>query len=131
METFLKAAAGVLITVILSLALMKREKDIGMLLTIAGCCMVVVAAVTYLQPVIDFFRELQRLGQLDSGLLGILLKAVGIGLLAEITGLICADAGNAALGKALQVLASAVVLWLSIPLLQSLMELVQEILGEV
>lgn len=131
MEMFLKAAAGVLITVILSLALMKREKDIGMLLTIAGCCMVVVAAVTYLQPVIDFFRELQRLGQLDSGLLGILLKAVGIGLLAEITGLICADAGNAALGKALQVLASAVVLWLSIPLLQSLMELVQEILGEV
>lgn len=127
----MKAAACALITLILGLALAKQEMDASLLLTIAACCMVVTAAAVYLEPVIDFFQELQSLGQLDSGLLGILLKAVGIGLLAEITGLICADAGNAALGKALQVLAGAMVLWLSIPLLRSLMELVQEILGEV
>lgn len=131
MELFLKAAAGALIVVVLGLALAKQEKDVSLLLTIAACCMVVTAAVTYLEPVIDFFRELQTLGQMDSDMIGILLKAVGIGLLAEIVGLICADAGNAALGKALQTLSAAVVLWISIPLLRSLMELIQEILGEV
>lgn len=131
MDLFFKAAAVVLITVILGLALAQQGRDITLLLTIAACCMVVTAAVVYLEPVIAFFRELENLGQLDPDMLGILLKAVGIGLIAEVSGLICADAGNAALGRALQVLAAAVVLYLSLPLLNRLMELVQEILGEV
>lgn len=131
MELFLKAVAVVLVTLILGLALHKQGKDISLLLTILACCMVVTAALTYLTPVVSFFQDLQNLGQLDSGMLKILLKAVGIGLLAEVASLICSDAGNAALGKTIQVLASAVVLWISLPLLESLMELVQKILGEV
>ena len=43
----------------------------------------------------------------------------------------CTDAGNGALGKALQLLTGAVILWLSIPLIQALIELLSEMLGEV
>lgn len=131
MDGFIKAIAGVLIAIVLGLVLSKQGKDISALLTIAVCCMVITAAVTYLRPVVDFFEKLESIGQLDSGMLTILLKAVGIGLLAEVTSLICADAGNAALGKTLQIFASAVILWISIPLLTSLINLVEEILGEI
>lgn len=131
MDVFLKTAAGILITIVLGLTLAKQGKDVSVLLTIVVCCMVVTAAITYLRPVVDFFERLESIGQLDSGMLTILLKAVGIGLLAEVTGLICADAGNAALGKTLQIFAAAVILWMSIPLLTSLIDLVEEILGEV
>ena len=131
MEMFIKAAAGVLVAIVLCVTLAKNGKDISLLLTITVCCMVVTAAVTYLQPVVDFFKRLQSLGNLNAEMLVILLKAAGVGLLAEITSLICADAGNAALGKSLQILASAVVLWISIPLLTSLMDLVEEILGAI
>ena len=93
--------------------------------------MVGVLALSYLRPVIELIDELQAVGQLDSGMLEIILKAVGIGLIGEIASLICSDAGNAALGKSLQLLSSAVILWLSIPLLTQLLELVQQILGEV
>lgn len=130
MDVFLKTISGVLIAIVLGLILARQGKDISVLLTIAVCCMVVTAAVTYLNPVVVFFDKLESIGQLDSGMLTILLKAVGIGLLSEITSLICADAGNAALGKTLQIFASAVILWISIPLLTSLLDLVEEILGE-
>ena len=101
------------------------------MLGVAICCIVMTAAMSYFQPVIDFFRKLEDLGGLDPQLLSILLKAVGISFLAEVVGLICADSGNAALGKGLQILAVAVILWLCIPLLNELITLVETILGAI
>ena len=128
METYLKATACVLVAVVLCLTVSKHTKELSLLLVMAVCCMVVIAAVTYLTPVISFFEKLQTVGNLDTDMLRILFKAVGIGLTAEITSLICEDAGNSALGKGLKLLASAVILWLSVPLFTALVELVEEIL---
>lgn len=131
MDIFLKATAGVLIASVLCLFLAKQGKDISLILSVAVCCMVITGAISFLAPVLDFFQKLRSLGQLNGEFLNILLKAVGIGLLAEISGLLCADAGNTALGKSLQLMASAAILWISIPLLNDLIEIVEEILGAV
>ena len=131
METFFKAVAGILLTIVLYLILSKQNKDISILLTVAACCIIAIVAMNYLQPVIGFFEELQRLGSFNAEMLGVLLKSVGIAMLSEITTLICADAGNAALGKTLQILSSVVILWLSLPLFTSLIELVEKILGAI
>ena len=90
-----------------------------------------VAALQYIRPVLDFFTQLQSVGNWDSELMRILIKAVGIGILSEITALICADSGNAALGKSLQILTTAVILWLSLPLFTGLLELVSQLLGKI
>lgn len=131
MERFLQVLAGVLLTVVLGVVLSKQNKDMATVLTVAVCCMAVAVAASYLEPVIDFVRQLQEVGQLDSDMLQILLKAVGIGLVAQIAELICSDSGNGALGKTIQILATAAVLWLSLPLMRSLLEMVQKIMGEV
>ena len=131
MERFLQVTAGVLLTVVLGIALGKGSKDITLVLSMVVCCMVLTAAFAYLEPVIDFLKELQTLGQLDSTLSGVVLKAVGIGLIAEIAILICSDSGNAALGKALQIMGTAVILWLSIPVFTGLFELIRQIMGEI
>ncbi len=128
MDIFLKSAAGALITLILYLVLSKQSKDLSLLLTVIACAILAATAISYLEPVIDFFQKLLLIGQLDAEFFSIVLKAVGIGLLAEISGLICADAGNSALGKTLNIMASAVILWMSVPLFTSLLELVEEIL---
>ena len=130
MEIFWKAAAAVLIAVVLGLALGKQEKDISVLLTMAVCCMAAVITISYLEPVLDFLRELEAMGDLQGDMLGILLKAVGIGLVAEIAGMVCTDAGNGSLGKTLQMLGSAAILYLSIPIFNALLKLIQDILGE-
>lgn len=130
MEGFWQGAAAVLLAVILVLALGKQGKEAGLLLSLAVCCMLAVLAISYLEPVVALVQRLQDMTGLDSGMLQILLKAVGIGIIGEIASLICADSGNAALGKALQLLSAAVILWLSIPLIEALLELLQEMLGE-
>lgn len=131
MELFLQASAAALLGVILCLMLSKQGKATGLLLSIAVCCMLCLIALNYLDPVMDFLNRLEQIGGLDGNMVTVLLKAAGIGFLSEIAGLVCADAGNSSLGKGLQILGSAVILWLSIPLFQGLLELIQQILGEI
>ncbi len=131
MDIFLKAAVGGLITSVICLTMAKQGKDISVALGICVCCMILAAAMEYLRPVVDFVTRLQALGSLNSQTVEILLKCVGIGFLAEIAGLICTDAGNASLGKTLQIFASVLILWLALPLLDSLLELVESVLGAV
>lgn len=131
MTAFLQTVAGIIIAVILGLALSKQGKDITLLLMICGCCMVLAVAAMYLEPVMDLVSRLQELSGLDTNYLSVVMKAVGIGLIAEVASLLCADSGNAAMGKAVHILASAAVLWLSVPLVNALMDLIQKIVGEV
>lgn len=127
MELFLKAVATVLITAILCLVLSKKEKDFSLLLSLVASCVVLFAGFSYLKPIISLVRRFAQLGQLNTDMLAVLLKAVGVTLLAEITDLVCKDAGNNTLGKALQILATAAVLWISIPLLNEFIDLMENI----
>lgn len=131
MDTVLKVFCAALITVILGLTLRQQGKDMALLLSIAVCCMVVAAGVAYFTPVVDFVRQLNGNTGTDPELMQILLKSVGIGLIAEIASLICTDAGNAALGKTINILATAVILWLALPLMQSLLELVLKTMEDI
>ena len=129
MDIVLKAAAGILITVVMCLILSKHGKDYALVLVICVCCMVAATAMHYLGEILSFIEELRSVGELNTELIEILFKTVGIGLLSEITSLICADSGNAALGKSIQILSSAVILWLCIPLFTELLEIVKGVLG--
>lgn len=130
MDNFWKAASLVLVTVILGLAIGKTEKDFSVLLTMTACCIVALFAVSYIKPVLDLLWELNSAGELENEFLGILLKAVGITLVAEIAGSICSDAGNSSLGNMLQLLGSATILYLSIPVFHAFLTLIQDVLSE-
>lgn len=129
MELFWKGTVAALIAAILALTLSKQEKDISLLLTLTGCTLVLLLVLEFLEPVIGFLRELQELGDLNADMLVVLLKVVGIGLISEMSALICTDAGNASLGKTVQILGTAAILWLSVPVLKMLLDMVKSILG--
>lgn len=131
MDEFFRAAAGVMVAVILWIVLSRQGKEYALILSIGACCLVLVVMLRFLQPVLNLLTRLQEMGNLQPEWLSIMLKAVGIGLVTEMGALICTDAGNAALGKTLQFLGAGAVLWLSIPLVNSLIELLERILGGV
>lgn len=126
---FWKACAGVLMAAILVLVLGKQEKDLALLLGMAACAGVLTTAFFFLEPVLEFLRKLETMVGLQSGVLGTLLKITGIGLVSEIASMICQDSGNASLAKGMQLLAGAVMLSLSLPVMDMLLELMQTILG--
>lgn len=131
MNIFVKASALALIVSVLYQMVSGRNKEIGTLLLVLGSCVILITAVSYIEPIFAFIRKLQTLGKLNNEMLEILLKSVGIGLLAEISVLVCNDMGNASMGKTLQILATAAILWLSLPMLNSLLDLIGNLLGEV
>ena len=131
MEVFIKVSSGVMIAIILILAIPPDRKEFGLLLSMTACVAVGMIAISYLKPVISFVKQLQAVGNIDSEALKILLKSVGIGIIGEIAVMICNDSGNGSLGKALQYLSATMILWLSLPLFTSLLNLLQRMLGKV
>ena len=130
MERFFQILGISAVAVVLGLSLKKQGKDITLLLGLAVCCIVLTAAVAYFEPVVDFIHRLQQMSGLDPEFLGVMLKAVGIGLLSEISAMVCLDAGESALAKAIGILSTGAILWLSLPLMSALLDLVQRIVGE-
>ena len=131
MDEFWKITALILISVVLCSVVAKHEKDIAILITMTACCIAIMMAVSYLKPVLLFLQELESLGQIQDEFLGILIKSVGIALSSEIVGMICADTEKGSMGKALYILASAGILYLSLPVFRALLTMVQEILGQI
>ena len=129
MNDFWKTTALIPLTVVLSLSVGKTEPDISAVLGMVSLCIAACAAVTILEPVLDYLVELQRVFDLPEGLVSVLLKAVGIALVAELSASICTDAGSASLGKMLQILGGAVVLSLSLPMFRTLMTIIKEMIG--
>ena len=131
MDLFLKITSSVLITVVICLVMHKNGAEMTMLISTAACSLIIIAAIGFLQPIVDFCGKLQLLGKLDGSIMDILLKAVGIGLLSQIVGMICVDSGRQALAKTLHFVAVAAILWLSLPLLEELIVLLDAVLGAV
>lgn len=129
MEDFWKAAAAVLVAVILCLSIGRQERELATLLVITVVCMTGILALRYLEPVLDLLRRLERIGDLQEGVLDSLMRILGISLAAELVGRICQDAGFGAMGKSVHFLASAAVCYGAIPLMESLIALLQEILS--
>lgn len=129
MELYFKGAAGILLAAVLGLALQKQEKDLSAVLTAAVIAMAAVLMLRLLEPVLELLRQLEQVGNLRSDTLELLLKAAGIGLTAEVAGLVCADAGNAALAKMLRLLGTAAILCLSVPMFTALLECITEMVG--
>jgi len=128
MDTMIKASAGVLVATVICLLLNKSGKEYALLVSIAVCCLVALAVFEYVKPVFSFLDKISQLGNISNETVKILFKAVGVSLLAEFTSLLCSDSGNSAMARFVQILASAVILWLSLPLFNNLIDLVSEIL---
>ena len=128
MEEFIKAAGAVLVTLILGSLLSARYKAYGSILTMGVCTMILLLGLRVFAPVMEFLRQLEELAGLQSDIIKILLRVSGVGILSEIIVLLCNDSGNASLGHGIRTLSTGVVLWMSLPIFQALVDLIRQIL---
>ena len=128
MDIFWKAVAAALITAILCLVVGKQSKEWSVLLTLFVSAMIVVNAMQYLGQVMAFLDRLQELIGIEEELLSILLRSVGISIVGELAQGICTDSGNSSLAKVIRLMTVILVLWMSLPLLEQLLQLVGDVL---
>ena len=129
MEHYFQAVAAVLLASILVLILKTSSKGVGEILSILVCVMVVAMAISYLQPLKSFVQTMKNLTALDEEMIATIIKAVGISITAEITSLICEDSGCHAMGRSIQILASAIIVGLMIPMLTQLLKLIEGVVS--
>ena len=129
MALFFKVLTCALAGVVLLRLLDRQGSAAGIPFALLLCVLILMASVSYLQPVLELLRSLQKEANLNGELLTIILKAVGIGLIGEVAALICADGGNAALARGVEIATAAVLMWLSLPMIKQLLELIQQITG--
>ena len=130
MDTFIKTICVAMVATITYVVLQKTSKEISVVFSITVCSIVAVVAFSFLGPVIDFISTLIDVGNLNLPMVTTLIKAVGICMISEFVISICADAGNTSLGKGIQILTSATLLFLSTPYLSQLLDIVQNLLSD-
>ncbi len=123
MDIYWKVIAVSFLTIEIVSVLRKQSPDIAMLLTLLLCCFIVGISLHYLSTILDFLQELIDKINIDADLMEVLLKVVGLGIVSELSSLLCADSCNSAVGKSIQILSGILVLWLTLPLLRTLLEL--------
>lgn len=131
MSIFLKVIATALVGIIMCLVLNKQSKDYSILLSIAVCCMVTTVGLTYVKPLIEFLLKLENVAGLDSEVTNILFRCVGVGIVSEIAATVCKDAGNASLAKTIILTSSTMILYLCLPLFESLLDMITNIIVEI
>lgn len=99
------------------------------MLSLACCALLFALIWEFMEPVVDFARQLNRATGLSGEMIGILLKTAGVGILCEAACAVCEDAGESTLGKITKICGSVTILYLSIPLFQSVLDLVEGLLG--
>lgn len=129
MEVFFRAAALAVVCTVLTVTVRKETKELGLLLSLAGCVLLVGLTWKFLTPILEFLRRLTRLSNLSGDMVGILLKITGVSLLGEAACSVCEDAGESTLGRITKVCAGTTVLYLSLPLFQGVLDLVEGLLG--
>ena len=128
MDIYLKALGASMIGLLITLVLSGTGKDFSLLLGLLICAMVTTVAMYFMEPVMTLIGQLESMIPVESNLLRFLIRITGIGTVGEIAAMICADAGNSAMGKTLQMMTGITILWLALPLMQMLLDLIREIM---
>ena len=127
MDSYFSGIAISILATILVILLKGKNGEIALAVTLCGCCMVVILLAHFLEPVVSFLYTLDDMMN-SNGIVRILIKIVGIGFVGEIAALVCTDGGNGAMGKTVQMLTAGTILYLSLPILTQLLELVEGML---
>ncbi len=129
MDVMLKISALAVLAAVLCVLLRQNEKVSALALSVLACVSVLILGFQFMQPVWSIVERLRELSGLSNGLTAPLFKVVGIGLLTQIAGSVCTEAGEASLAKAVEISGTLLSVYASLPLLAAVLSLVEKLIG--
>jgi len=113
------------------LCVIVRQYKPEMALGISSACgvLILIAVITMLKPSITAISELTSAAGLDSGYAAILMKALAVCYITQLSADCCRDAGETAIASKIELAGRAAVLAVSLPVFASLAELVTKLIS--
>ena len=118
-----------IITALLALTLRGQRPEFAMLLSLGCGIFVLLALMGQMKEIITGLEKIMSGLSEQSGLTAIILKALGICIVAELGSQCCRDAGEAAIAAKVELVAKAALVLMSMPVFTSLMETAGELLS--
>ena len=129
MQNFTQVAVIGLLTVIFTNLLRKKNSEIAVIMSLAACFLIGICLIQIAKPLIEFMQRLRAFSGLDAKLMEPLLKAISIGLLTQISSNVCADAGEKAIAKLIELSGGVLSLYVALPLMEAVLEMLELIGG--
>ena len=127
----LKLFGGAIIAVMLIVILRRESPDMTLPIKMCAGVALAFACVASMSPIVEYIGEIGEsfgVGEALSGAIEVLIKVLGISILAHITSGICRDAGEGSIAYYVELGAKIEILILSLPLLSEIMDLALELL---
>lgn len=115
--------------VVLALMLRQQKSEYALYISLAAAVLILVFSVDRLTVVMETIRRIEAYLQIDSAMIRILIKMIGITYVAEFATGICKDAGFGTLGGQIEMFAKLSLMAVSVPVLLALIETVEGLLG--
>ncbi len=118
-----------LITAVAAILVKSTKPELALAVTIAGSVILLLFVLEVFRGSIGIFTEIAEMTGLDATIVKTLLKMVGIGYLVEFSAGILNDFGQNSLADKLVFCGKILVLILAVPILESILELISDLLG--
>ncbi len=118
-----------LITAVAAILVKSTKPELALAVTIAGSVILLLFVLEVFRGSIGIFTEIAEMTGLDAAIVKTLLKMVGIGYLVEFSAGILNDFGQNSLADKLVFCGKILVLILAVPILESILELISDLLG--
>lgn len=113
----------------LSAVFLKREAaEIALLLSIATTILLLVVVGTAATEILTLLRQLAQQARISDALLTPMLKVLGIEVVTNLVAHICRDAGEGGIASTVELTGAICALYTSIPVIQAVLILIEELL---
>lgn len=117
-----------LISLIIIIILKQYKPDFAIYLSILAGAIIILLVMDKLSNIVSLLTSIQNKSNTNNQFLVILLKITGIAFLTEYASSICNDAGESAISTKIDLGGKVLIIALSIPIIQALLELIIKIM---
>lgn len=128
MDMLIKAAVVGIVGALLSIVVKKNNPEMALLLILATGMVVLVLAMDVISNVQEIISLATEISGLSPAILSPVLKCIGIGIITRLSVDLCKDAGAGAIASSVELLGAGAALIVSIPLMQTLIQMIGGIL---
>lgn len=118
-----------ILTAIVSKLCERENRVLSSVLTVSAVCMLMLAAVNMLNPVITLIDDLQASAGIDIRYSEILFKSLGVCYVTQLSSDCCRDCGENALANSAELIGKISVVLISVPLLSACVGIINSLLG--
>jgi stage III sporulation protein AD len=103
--------------------------EFSVIIIICTGILILFQVMDYFVQIINFLTDLTLITGVEPEIFSIILKIVGIGYLIEFSSALCNDAGLSAISTKLEFAGKVIILFISLPIIQMLIDIISELLS--